>query len=166
MTQIYSNPLKFFESPFPEYPGKGDCTLDTMFISFVFSEKKFECKICLFVSRLPGARNMGMEEVLAPVPNFNRPVKDLVYKDLLTNTFTQVSHDRGIRSCRVSTSYPQCVFCIHTVYDRGDGVSEHTSSPSPLSSLTHVLLTQVHRFSKHNPTDPVYLCETDVYKCV
>ncbi len=30
---------------------------------------------------------MGMEEALAPGPNFNRPVKDLVYKDLLTSTF-------------------------------------------------------------------------------
>ena len=27
---------------------------------------------------------MGIEEALAPGPNFNRPVKDLVYKDLLT----------------------------------------------------------------------------------
>jgi hypothetical protein len=34
-------------------------------------------------------------ESLVPGPNFNRPVKDLVYKDLLTNTFTQTSHDRG-----------------------------------------------------------------------
>ena len=39
---------------------------------------------------------MGMEETLTPGPNFNRPVKDLVYKDLLTSTFTQVSHDRGV----------------------------------------------------------------------
>jgi hypothetical protein len=31
---------------------------------------------------------MGMEETLAPGPNFNRPVKDLVYKDLLKSTFT------------------------------------------------------------------------------
>ncbi len=52
-----------------------------------------------------------MEEALTPGPNFNRPVKDLVYKDLLTSTFTQASHDRGIRTWRVSVSYPQCVFC-------------------------------------------------------
>jgi hypothetical protein len=52
-----------------------------------------------------------MEEALAPGPNFNRPVKDLVYKDLLTNTFTQASHDRGIKTWRVSVSYPQCVSC-------------------------------------------------------
>jgi hypothetical protein len=39
---------------------------------------------------------MWMEEALGPGPNFNRPVKDLVYKDLLTSTFTQASHDRGI----------------------------------------------------------------------
>ncbi len=54
---------------------------------------------------------MGMEEALAPGPNFNRPVKDLVYNDLLTSTFTQTSHDRGIKTWRTSSSYPQCVFC-------------------------------------------------------
>ena len=48
---------------------------------------------------------MGMEEALSPVPNFNRPVKDLVYKDLLTSTFTQASHDRGIKTWRASASY-------------------------------------------------------------
>jgi hypothetical protein len=52
-----------------------------------------------------------MEEALAPGPNFNRPVKDLEYKDLLTSTFTQASHDRGIKTWRASASYPQCVFC-------------------------------------------------------
>jgi hypothetical protein len=31
--------------------------------------------------------------------------------------------------------------------------------------LTHIC-TQVHRFSKHNPADADYLCETDVSKCV
>ena len=51
-----------------------------------------------------------MEEALTPGPNFNRPVKDLVYKDLLTSTFTQGSHDRGIKTWCVSVSYPQCVF--------------------------------------------------------
>ncbi len=43
---------------------------------------------------------MGMEETIVPGPNFNRPVKDLVYKDLLTITFTQASHDRGIKTWR------------------------------------------------------------------
>ena len=57
---------------------------------------------CLFPRLLP--------RIFSKV-NFNRPVKDLVYKDLLTSTFTQASHDRGIRSWRVSASYPQCVFC-------------------------------------------------------
>ncbi len=54
---------------------------------------------------------MGIEETLAPGPNFNRPVKDLAYKDLLTRTFTQASHDRGIKTWCTSESYPQCVFC-------------------------------------------------------
>ena len=54
---------------------------------------------------------MGIEETIVPGPNFNRPVKDLVYKDLLASTFTQASHDRGIKTWRASVSYPQCVFC-------------------------------------------------------
>jgi hypothetical protein len=49
------------------------------------------------------------------------------------------------------------------VYNSRDGVSEHTSSPSPPSSHT---CTQVHRFSQRNPTDAVYLCETDISTCV
>ncbi len=46
--------------------------------------------------------------VLTPVPNFNRPVKDLVYKDLLTSTFTQASHDRGIRTWREERTVVTC----------------------------------------------------------
>ena len=34
-------------------------------------------------------------EPLITCPNFNTPVKDLVYKDLLASTFTQADHDRG-----------------------------------------------------------------------
>ncbi len=65
-----------------------------------------------FVFSFPGCQGQGtwMEEALTPGPNFNRPVKDLVYKDLLTSTFTQASHDRGIKTWRASASYPQCVF--------------------------------------------------------
>jgi hypothetical protein len=37
-------------------------------------------------------------ESLMPVPNFNTPVKDLVYKDLLTRTFTQTDHDRDMKT--------------------------------------------------------------------
>jgi hypothetical protein len=52
----------------------------------------------------PGVREMGdVRESLLPVPNYNRPVKDLVYKDLLTNTFTLVSHERGIKTWCVPT---------------------------------------------------------------
>ncbi len=89
-------------------------TLVTLFISPSFTKNFPKVKFYLFeklVSRMTGVRNMGMEETLTPGPNFNRPVKDLVYKDLLTSTFTQVSHDRGIRTWRTSESYPQCVFC-------------------------------------------------------
>jgi hypothetical protein len=45
----------------------------------------------------PGIREMGdTRESLLPAPNYNRPVKNLVYKDLLTITFT--------------ATYPKCVY--------------------------------------------------------
>ncbi len=44
-------------------------------------------------------------------PQFNRPAKDLVSKDLLTITFTQISNDRGMKTWCVSVSYRECVFC-------------------------------------------------------
>ena len=52
---------------------------------------------------MSGVTKMGDgREFLIPDPNFNRPVKDLVYKDLLTSTFeymfTQASHDRGMKT--------------------------------------------------------------------
>ncbi len=50
-------------------------------------------------------------ESLIPVPNYNSPVKELAYKDLLTSIFTHASHDRGIKTWCASASYPQCVFC-------------------------------------------------------
>jgi hypothetical protein len=40
-----------------------------------------------------------------------------------------------------------------SVYDIRDGV--------PVVPLLTHECTQVHRFSKHNPTDTVYFCETE-----
>jgi hypothetical protein len=37
-------------------------------------------------------------ESLMPDPNYNSPVKDLVYKDLLTIIFTHTSHQRGMKT--------------------------------------------------------------------
>jgi hypothetical protein len=56
----------------------------------IFSKVKFYSRKSSFPG-LSGARNMRMEETIVPGPNFNRPVKDLVYKDLLTITFTYES---------------------------------------------------------------------------
>ena len=42
------------------------------------------------------------------VPKYNTPVKDLSYKDLLTSTFTQVSHERSIKTWCVQATYPEC----------------------------------------------------------
>jgi hypothetical protein len=72
MTQIYSNPLKFFTSPLSH------CLFPRL-LPGIFSGVKFNSRksqVC------QGVRNMGMKETLSPGPNFNRPVKDLVYKDI------------------------------------------------------------------------------------
>jgi hypothetical protein len=50
-------------------------------------------------------------ESLFPVTNYDTPVKDLVYKDLLTSTFTLASHERGIKTWCVPATYPECVYC-------------------------------------------------------
>jgi len=50
-------------------------------------------------------------ETSSPAPNYNTPVKDLAYKDLLTSTFTLASHDRGIKTWCVPATYPECVYC-------------------------------------------------------
>ncbi len=51
-----------------------------------------------------------VREYPLPVPNYNTPVKDLTYEDLLTSTFTQASHDRGIKTWCVQTTYPECLY--------------------------------------------------------
>jgi hypothetical protein len=43
-----------------------------------------------------GTEDVGARESLLPTPNCNTPVKDLTYKDLLTSTFTLVSHEKGM----------------------------------------------------------------------
>ncbi len=50
-----------------------------------------------------------MEETIVPDPNFDRPVKDLVYKDLLTSTLTQASYDRGIKTVTPTLEKQQLV---------------------------------------------------------
>jgi hypothetical protein len=59
----------------------------------------------------PGIREMGdARDSLLPAPNYNRPVKNLVYKDLLTITFTLASHEKGIKTWCVPATYPKCVY--------------------------------------------------------
>jgi hypothetical protein len=59
----------------------------------------------------PEVREMGdARESLLSDPNYNRPVKDLVYKDLLTSIFTLASHERGIKTWCVPATYPECVY--------------------------------------------------------
>ena len=54
-------------------------------------------------------------ESLIPCANFNTPVKDLVYKDLMASTFTQADHDRVFTtwSVRVYEAYDMRAFaCV------------------------------------------------------
>ena len=53
-------------------------------------------------------------ESLMPAPNYNSPVKELAYKDLLTSIFTHASHQRGMKTWCTSATYPQCLFCGNT----------------------------------------------------
>jgi hypothetical protein len=75
MTQIYSNPLNFFASSCPENPCR--CLFPRLLHAF-FSKVKFYSKKITF----PGLPGQGRW----------REDKHLSYKDLLTITFTQVSH--------------------------------------------------------------------------
>ena len=52
-----------------------------------------------------------VSETPSPAPNYNTPVTDLAYKDLLTSTFTLASHQRGIKTWCVLATYPECVYC-------------------------------------------------------
>ena len=105
--QIYSNRLNFFAVPCPETSCHARC-FPSLFEEFFFFQKKSFSKSTLQV--FPGVREMGdARETSSPAPNYNTPVKDLAYKDLLTSTFTLASHDRGIKTWCVPATYPECV---------------------------------------------------------
>jgi hypothetical protein len=46
-----------------------------------------------------------------PCADFSRPVEELEYTCLMKSTFSEVSHDRGFKTCQTPASYPECVFC-------------------------------------------------------
>jgi hypothetical protein len=94
--------LKFIliDSNFLLYPVlRRRVTLD---VSPVFSKNFSYFKKIFFEEHPPGLPRgkgiLGARESLFSAPNCNTPVKDLTYKDLLTNTFTLVSHERGIKT--------------------------------------------------------------------
>ena len=87
----------------------------------------------------------SVKEALTPGPNFNRPVKDLVYKDLLTITFTQVRHDRGIKTWSVSVSYPQCITLRVTLTNIDDPYLTGSFHPSFIEEYTSGLLMDLQK---------------------
>ncbi len=56
---------------------------------------------------------MGMEETLTPGPNFNRPVKGLVYKDLLTNN-VECHMDPKVGKATIGKERTEAVLCVLT----------------------------------------------------
>ena len=46
--------------------------------------------------------------------SFHTDVKELEYQDLLTSTFTQADHERGMKNWGAKDGYTQCVFCTHS----------------------------------------------------
>jgi hypothetical protein len=87
-----SNLFSLFEVYFQQYKNSKN---------FSFFKKIF------FEEHPPGLS--GPKESLLPAPNYNTPVKDLAYKDLLTSTFTLASHERGIKTWCVPATYPECL---------------------------------------------------------
>jgi hypothetical protein len=78
--------------------------LVTLGVSPVFSKTRS--------SRDGGCQRVPMgdaRESLLTAPNYNTPVKDLEYNDLLTSNFTLASHERGIKTWCVPATYPECV---------------------------------------------------------
>ncbi len=81
--QIYSNRLNFFTVPCPQSSCHAMC-FSSLFEEFFNETKKSFWKNTL--QGFSGVREMGdVREFLLPAPNYNRPVKVLVYKDLLTS---------------------------------------------------------------------------------
>ncbi len=116
MTQIYSNPLNFFASSCPENPCR--CLFPRLLHAF-FSKVKFYSKKITF----PGLPGQGRW----------REDKHLSYKDLLTITFTQVSHwdDRGMKAFRYSCGSRcrrECRWKTPMCRQRSDCADEDTRS--------------------------------------
>ena len=87
--------------------------LVTLGVSPVFSKNFSFLKKIFFQEHPPGfprgKGDVGARESLFPSPNSNTPFKDLAYKDLLTNTFTLGSHERGIKTWCLPATYPECL---------------------------------------------------------
>ncbi len=85
--QIYSTRLKFFCSDLSCRDSRHARCFPSLFEEFFFfSKRSFSKNTLQGLSR--GKGDVGARESLLPAPNYNTPVKDLSYKDLLTSTFT------------------------------------------------------------------------------
>ena len=107
------NPSNFLLSPCPECPGHERC-----FPLFPRPFPRFFAKVKTSFWELPprvspGKGRWGMQ---GSPPCLTQTI---THKDLLTSTFTQVSHDRGIKTWCVQTTYPECLYCDKTYrYER------------------------------------------------
>ena len=55
----------------------------------------------------------GIRDGIQTHSSFHTDVKDLEYKDLLTNTFTLSDHERVLKNWGSKDGYPQYVFCTN-----------------------------------------------------
>jgi hypothetical protein len=69
--------------------------------------------------RVDSVQEMGTVETVLGIRNgiqvhssFHTDVKEMEYKDLLKNTFTQADHE-GHEKLGAKYAYPQCVVCTH-----------------------------------------------------
>ncbi len=107
ISQIYSNRLKFFAVTRSSSTCHTRCFPQSFGRIFEEGKKSFSQST---LQGFPGVREMwDARESLFPAPNYNTPVKDLTYKDLLTSTFTLTSHERGIKTWCVPATYPECL---------------------------------------------------------
>jgi hypothetical protein len=105
---VGSNRLTFFDVPCPQSSCHGRC------FPSLFGRTPSRSS--------QGSGRWGMQDSPSslfhvPKPNCNRPVEDLVYKDLLTRTFTLTSHERGIKSWCVPTTF---CFYFHLEIKKGE----------------------------------------------
>jgi hypothetical protein len=81
---------------------------------------------------------------------FHDDVKEMEYKDPLTNVSTQVDHERDIEKWGSKYGHPQCVFCTHMYCYSLDRVECHMDPTMNKTSTDKERTVRVCSVRKHN----------------